>query len=88
MSVIEPEEILSALPVESAPVMMGTKENPVEIGYFYHRHYNDNDEPTYYGFRLKLPHGWLVGDEGAFVPFAEDGTGWGKNDPVTLRKVY
>jgi len=83
MSVIEPEEILSALPVESAPVMMGTKENPVETGHFY-RLYNDEDETTRNGFRQKLPHGWLVGGEGIFVPFAEDGTGWGKNDPADL----
>jgi hypothetical protein len=40
--------------------------------------------------RIKLPHGWVVvagrlGGTGAcFVPFAEDGTGWGKNDPVQI----
>ena len=35
-------------------------------------------------YRSKLPHGWLVvlnqGSTLTFVPFADDGTGWGKND--------
>ena len=35
-------------------------------------------------YRSKLPHGWLVvlnlGSAVTFVPFSEDGTGWGKND--------
>jgi hypothetical protein len=41
-------------------------------------------------YRQKLPHGWLVtinsgyGEGITFVPFAEDGTGWGKNDPTDL----
>ena len=57
--------------------MLGTKENPVEGG-SYHRGNGT-------GYRTKLPHGWLVMD--AFVPNAEDGTGWGKNDPADLENI-
>lgn len=45
--------------------------------------------------RVRLPHGWLVtvwsgansgGEPGTtFVPFAENGTGWGSGDDVNLR---
>ncbi len=61
--------------------MLGTKENEVEGGFFFGGGVTRR--------RLKLPHGWLVWmDNGdPFVPFAEDGTGWGKNDPVDLTKV-
>ena len=38
--------------------------------------------------RIKLPHGWLVSmsvDGTTFVPFADNGTGWGKDDDAKLR---
>ena len=64
--------------------MLGTKENEVEYGYWYSDFPLEVHRAPY---RFKLPHGWLVPwTEGvAFVPFAEDGTGWGKNDPASLR---
>ena len=77
-----------------AKTMLGTRKNPVENGFYAWQNKPTelmNDE----GFcsiteyeRMKLPHGWLVKDDNtnglAFVPFAEDGTGWGKNDPTNL----
>jgi hypothetical protein len=37
--------------------------------------------------RAKLPHGWLCsfGDGTTFVPFGDNGTGWGKGDDAKLR---
>ena len=53
---------------------------------------NLKKEPQAPTTRTKLPHGWLVSNamwnaEGigsTFVPFAEDGTGWGPNDDLDL----
>ena len=61
--------------------MLGTLENRCERGAFLVK--------TDRFSRAKLPHGWLVygGEDDktpCFVPFAEDGTGWGPNDPAAL----
>ena len=60
--------------------MMGTEANKVEQGAVM-----TNGNPRYIR-RYKLPHGWMVNVRGGggFVPFAEDGTGWGKHDPTRL----
>ena len=45
------------------------------------------NKETVFG-RIALPHGWLVvvgGGAVCFVPFADNGTGWGKNDPVQIK---
>tara|TARA_B110000495_G_scaffold196180_1_gene204694 strand:- start:222 stop:440 length:219 start_codon:yes stop_codon:yes gene_type:complete len=66
--------------------MLGTEGNPVKYGLA------DTTGSLGRIGRLKLPHGWLLTvyktDGGlTFVPFAENGTGWGKNEPVELWDV-
>ena len=63
--------------------MLGTKENPVEVGEFQTRQTGGYTKTV---FRSKLPRGWILqgNNEYSFIPFAEDGTGWGKNDPTDL----
>jgi|TARA_B100001094_G_scaffold312700_1_gene349643 hypothetical protein len=65
--------------------MIGTKENPVEAGKFYRKHLLQN-ATLVDTIRWKLPRGWLIYDSDcmSFVPFSEDGTGWGRNDPADL----
>tara|TARA_Y100001934_G_scaffold204236_1_gene241088 strand:- start:1804 stop:2217 length:414 start_codon:yes stop_codon:yes gene_type:complete len=65
--------------------MMGTEENKVEQGVVMTDGFM-SDGSAQFIWRYKLPHGWMlsVRNGGGFVPFAEDGTGWGKNDPARL----
>ena len=68
--------------------MNGTKENPCESGFVL----CDKAFPAgvrWTALRHKLPHGWIVrvGHGTTFVPFAAEGTGWGKSDPVPLCEV-
>ena len=64
--------------------MRGTKENPVEAGKFYRK--QGGHATLVDTIRWKLPRGWLIYDSDcmSFVPFSEDGTGWGRNDPADL----
>jgi len=52
---------------------------------------DDSSLETHQVYRSKLPHGWLVvlncGSTITFVPFAEDGTGWGKNDNQLMQST-
>ena len=79
---------MSVIIDETAGMMLGTKENPAEYGFYYYAFSNlpegISSPPPKARSRIKLPHGWLCvdGGGGGFVPFAEDGTGWGKNDPA------
>lgn len=80
---------MSVIVDETAGMMLGTKENPLEIGCYktnsrFQLGLRYSEDIT--GLRYKLPHGWLIyGKEiPCFIPFAEDGTGWGKNDPADL----
>ena len=68
--------------------MKGTKENPVELGRYWRTSHPDSGsrEESREVIRIKLPHGWLMPyDEGVtFVPWGDNGTGWGPNDPADL----
>lgn len=66
-----------------AKTMLGTRKNPLEEGW-----YKVARNSEFVSVRHKLPHGWLVYGLECFIPFAEDGTGWGKNDPVDLSGEY
>lgn len=64
---------------------IGSNKKPVEVGYWYKENEHTVEQ------RYKLPHGWLLLSEDygtAFIPFAEDGTGWGPSDSVCLQPVY
>lgn len=62
--------------------MLGTRKNPIEEGWY--KVGPDGPYEKRGSVRYKLPHGWLLASGKCFVPFAEDGTGWGKNDPLDL----
>ena len=62
-----------------AKTMLGTRKNPLEGGYYKLGRDGDLGNKRY-----KLPNGWVLSGLECFIPFAEDGTGWGKNDPVDI----
>ena len=77
--------------------MLGSHSNPVQFSLSSWVAQNQTDHNAHRGSNLphsryKLPHGWIVtlrmdsDDTNAaiFVPFAEHGSGWGKDDPVKL----